>query len=287
MHGMGSTILSNLFVTLPVPESKPGLSESTVIVTGSNTGLGFEASQHLLRIGVGKLIMAVRNIEKGENARSELLKLTSRSPDSVEVWELDMGSYDSIKAFAHRVNTTLPRLDVVLANAGLLATTFSLVEGNEKTIQIDVVAQVFLFLLLLPKLRQSPFPGKFIIPNSALHYVASPKELTSHDNAPIFSLLNNQKKTDMSSRYNIAKLLILYVVRELASRMKASGKPVVIINTPNPSYCKSGLLRDHEGPAPPDFLARTTEMGSRALVDGVLAGPESNGQYLTNCHVQT
>ncbi|EON95710.1 putative short-chain dehydrogenase reductase protein [Phaeoacremonium minimum UCRPA7] len=198
-----------------------------------------------------------------------------------------MESYESIKAFAHRANTTLARLDVVLANAGLWTSEFSLAEGNEKTIQVDVVAQVLLFLLLLPKLRQSPFPGKFVIPNSALHYVASVKELTSNDNASIFSLLNDSKKANMTTRYYIAKLLILYAVRELASQMKASGKPVVIINTPNPSYCKSGLLREIESAAPPDFMARTTEMGSRALVHGVLAGPESNGQYLTNCHVQT
>jgi hypothetical protein len=90
----------------------------------------------------------------------------------------------------------------------------------------------------------------------------------------------------MSTRYNLSKLLVIYVVREVVARMK-SGKASVIVNTPNPSYCKSGLLRDSTVPAPPDFLARSTEMGSRALVHGLLAGPESNGQYLTNCHVQT
>jgi NAD(P)-dependent dehydrogenase (short-subunit alcohol dehydrogenase family) len=287
VHGLASTIFSNFFVTLPYPESKPGLSEQTVIVTGSNTGLGLEASRHLLRIGVGKLIMAVRNQEKGEKARSELLKSTKRSADSIEVWHVDMESYDSVKAFADRVNSELPRVDAVLANAGIMLDKFGLAEGNEKTITVNVVSTFLLFLLLLPKLRQSPNPGKFVIPNSALHYLAPVNELVPNNTTSIFSRLNDPKTSNMASRYSVSKLLVLYVIRELAARMKASGKPVVIINTPNPSYCKSGLTRDMNATAPPDFMARSTEMGSRALVHGLLAGPETNGHYLTNCHVQT
>ena len=72
--------------------------------------------------------------------------------------------------------------------------------------------------------------------------------------------------------------------------MEASGKGPVVINSPNPSYCKSGLVREVEGVmshAAEKIFARSTEMGSRALVHGVVAGEETHGQYLTNCHVQT
>ncbi|KAJ3540395.1 hypothetical protein NM208_g5088 [Fusarium decemcellulare] len=286
IYGFASTLLSNIFITLPYPEAAPGLSEQTIIVTGSNTGLGFEASQHLLRLGVGRLIMGVRDLKKGEKARSELLENTKRAPETVEVWHLDMASYDSVKAFAARA-TNLSRLDVVLANAGIATTTFSLSEENERTITVNVVSTFLLFFLLLPKLRQSPSTGKFVIPNSATHYWAPIKELIPDKTTSIFSRLSDPEKANMGSRYEVTKLLVVYITRELANRIKASNKPVVIVNTPNPSYCKSGLLRDIDAPAPPDFLARSTEMGSRALVHGVLAGPESNGQYLTNCHVQT
>lgn len=289
LHGIGSTIFSNLFITLPVPESTPDLPNQTIIVTGSNTGLGLEASRHLLRLGVGKLIMAVRSLEKGEAARTELLSSTKRLPSSVEVWHLDMEDYSSITSFAHRATTTLPRLDALLANAGILTNGFALVNGIERTIAVNVVSTYLLFLLLLPKLRQSPSTGHFVVPNSALHYLAPVKELVPCPNGgSILSRLNDQTQTvDMLARYNVSKLLVVYVTRELDSRMRASRKPAVVVNTPNPSYCKSGLLRDSPQPAPPDFLARTTEMGSRALVHGLLAGEESSGQYLTNCHVQT
>ncbi|OAA55859.1 NAD(P)-binding domain protein [Niveomyces insectorum RCEF 264] len=285
LHAVGSTIFSNLFVTLPYPENAPGLSGQTVIVTGSNTGLGLEASRHLLRLGVEKLIMAVRNMEKGEKARSELLRSSKRSPDSIEVWHLDMESYDSVKNFANRATTSLPRVDVVLANAGIMTTKFEAAEGNEKTITVNVISVFYLFLLLLPKLRESPFPGTFVIPNSALHYMAPVRELMPLKNELIFARLNNPKTASMGDRYAVSKLLVLFVTRELSSRTKASAKGAVIINTPNPSYAKSELAREPGALKPPDFLARSTEMASRALVHGVLAGPESNGQYLNNCRI--
>lgn len=287
IHGIGSTVLSNLFITLPTPKTDEDLSNKTFIVTGSNTGLGFESCRHLLRLGVGKLIMAVRDLDKGNKARAELLQSSKRPPEIIEVWHLDMASYDSVKAFAARVNASLPSVDAVLANAGMMTTQFSFVEDNERTVTVNVVSTFLLLLLLLPKLRQSSFPGRFVIPNSATHYWAPIKELIPDDKpGSIFSRLNNPDQAIMGQRYEVTKLLVLYITRALSSRVNSPGKSSVIINTPNPSYCQSDLLREGGTPEPPAFMARTTEMGSRALVHGVLVGPEANGQYLTNCHVQ-
>ncbi|EWZ31613.1 uncharacterized protein FOBCDRAFT_278547 [Fusarium oxysporum Fo47] len=288
LYGISGTILSNLFINLPYPETKDDLSDKIMIVTGSNTGLGFEASQHLLRLGVGKLIMAVRSVDKGEKARKELLQLTKRSPESIEVWHLDMASYESVKSFSARAIAELPTIDVVLANAGLATSDkFSMAEDNERTITVNVISTFLLFFLLLPKLQKSSYPGKFVIPNSATHYWAPIKELIPDEKADkIFSRLNNPEKSIMESRYYVSKLIVLYITREIAARLSASEKTSVIINAPNPSYCKSGLLREKQESTPPDFMARSTEMGSRALVAGVLAGQESNGQYINNCQVR-
>ncbi|KAJ4245278.1 hypothetical protein NW762_014148 [Fusarium torreyae] len=286
-YGLGSTILSNLFITLPYPETTQDLSERTVIVSGSNTGLGFEACQHLLRLGVGKLIMAVRSLDKGEEARKELLQATKRTPDTIEVWHLDMASYESVQNFAARAIANLPHIDAVLANAGLAKTQFSMAEDNETSITVNVVSTFLLFFLLLPKLRESSFPGKFVIPNSATHYWAPTKELVPDGRAgSIFSRLSNPDQAIMGSRYEVTKLIVLYLTREIATRLDATEKSTVIVSTPNPSYCKSGLLREMEEAAPPDFMARTPEMGSRTLVTGLLAGHETNGKYMTNCHVR-
>lgn len=293
LRAIKSVVGSKMFVTLPVPTATSDISVQTMIVTGANTGLGFEASLHLARLGVGKLIMAVRTIAKGEDARKKILESTGRPADSVEVWPIDMDSYDSVKAFAARASK-LPRLDGVLANAGISTSKFTLSEKNEKSLNINVISTFLLYLLLLPTMRASGqrtgYACRYAIPNSALHLMAPLAELEPNDQS-IFDRLNDPKKANMVGRYPLTKLLVVYAVREFAARFDAPEKAGCIINTPNPSFCKSNLSNEVSDSQAfkvfESLLARSTEEGSRILVHGVLAGPESNGQYLSNCHVES
>jgi NAD(P)-dependent dehydrogenase (short-subunit alcohol dehydrogenase family) len=257
-----------MFVKLPIPEGD--LSQETIVVTGSNQGLGFEASRHFLRLGVHRLIMAVRNMKKGEAARLELLQLTGRDPSTIEVWELDMDSYTSVKNFAARAKT-LPRLDALLANAGLATETFEMVEDNERTITVNVVSTFLLVILLIPKLRESAQRysknTRVSIVNSALHYIAPLSEIEGDGTSDIFSRLNDERTAQMGLRYPLSKLLVLFGVRALADRL-CKEEPLVILNAPNPSWCKSQLMRENESfgvRVGERFIARSTEMGSRAL----------------------
>lgn len=72
----------------------------------------------------------------------------------IEVWEVDLTSFDSVKAFCKRAGE-LERLDVVVENAGIAVPTFELVEGYESTIAVNVIATFLMALLLIPKLRES------------------------------------------------------------------------------------------------------------------------------------
>ncbi|KAK4140117.1 uncharacterized protein C8A04DRAFT_15251 [Dichotomopilus funicola] len=302
LHGATSTILSNLFINLPLPQPTPHLPHQTMIVTGANTGLGLETSRHLLHNGLGKLIMAVRNLEKGHAARQELvLEGVRRGGDRereegrIEVWHLDMDSAKSVQAFAARCGG-LGRVDGVLANAGIMTGTFRYkkrTQAFEQTLTVNVLHTMLLAVLLLPVLRASyartGYAPRFVVPNSALHYLA-PLGDGSESDTPILTRLNNPDLSLMSGRYPLSKLLVLYAVRELASRTSQTDLPV-IINTPNPSYCVSGLARERAGNAAErtaeKWIARSTEEGSRTLYHGlVVAGGESHGGYLTNCHVQ-
>ncbi|KAJ5368727.1 Short-chain dehydrogenase/reductase SDR [Penicillium cataractarum] len=288
IKGVSTTIYSNLFVELPV--QKGDLTGQTIIVTGSNQGLGYEASRHFLLLGVERLIMAVRNLEKGEAARLKLLEDTGRDPSSIEVWELDMDSYVSVKKFATRVET-LPRLDALLANAGLATTTFSLSEDNERTITVNVVSTFLLIILLLPKLRESASQfnicPRVSVVNSALHYIAPLAEIDVSNQGSIFSRLNNKETAKMDMRYPLSKLLVLFAVRALAKRLEERKGPLIVINTPNPSWCKSQLMRENGHRLGERMMARSTEEGSRALVHGILSGKDSSGQYIDNCQVKS
>lgn len=136
-----SFLYSQLFVTLPIPTED--FTGQTVIVTGSNTGLGLEASRHLCRLNASLVILAVRNLTKGAAAKDSILARTGRPSNSIEVWELDMNSFDSVKAFVARANK-LQRLDAILENAGMMTQHFNLVAGYESTITTNECYQHFL-----------------------------------------------------------------------------------------------------------------------------------------------
>ncbi|KAL9565668.1 hypothetical protein ACKAV7_009850 [Fusarium commune] len=127
----------------------------TVIITGSNTALGFEAAKHIIKLGAARLITAVRSTEKGEAAKRVLAESTGCDSAILEVWPLDLASYASVKAFAARANTQLPRIDAVIENAGTASEKWSWAEDNESMVTVNVISTFLLALLLLPKLRET------------------------------------------------------------------------------------------------------------------------------------
>lgn len=72
----------------------------TIIITGANVGLGYEAVAKFVAKGASKVILGVRNISKGEHAAKEIEKKTGRK--ATDVWQVDMGDYGSIKSFAEK-----------------------------------------------------------------------------------------------------------------------------------------------------------------------------------------
>ena len=204
-----------------------------------------------------------------------------------------MASYDSIKEFAKQASA-LPRVDGILANAGIMTRNFELREGTEQTLTVNVIGTFLLYLLLAPKMRdsyrQTGNVCRYVIPNSALHYISLITDLKIRTEG-LFGRLSDPKKADMAGRYSLSKLLVIYAVRELGKRAAEASNSRVTINTPNPSFCKSKLARESQGSSAfrlaEKIFARTTEEGSRTTVHGLFAGEESNGQYLTNCHVET
>ena len=99
-------IYSQLFVKLPYPTSN--FLGQTVIITGSNTGLGLEAARHVARLGAAKVILACRTISKGQTAATNIVSSEHLISDCIEVWELDLSNYESVKAFGKRPVITVP-----------------------------------------------------------------------------------------------------------------------------------------------------------------------------------
>ncbi|KAI9047330.1 hypothetical protein LZ554_008777 [Drepanopeziza brunnea f. sp. 'monogermtubi'] len=286
-EGFLSSFLRSQWTTLPTPTTD--FTGQTIIVTGSNAGLGYEAARHFVRLGASKVILACRSLEKGEAAKRAIEGSTKRE-GVVEVWLVDLGSYESVKEFADKA-ASLERLDVLLENAGIATFSYTELEGMESTITVNVLSTFLMALLLLPKLRADAskynFTPRLVIVSSEAHEQA---RFVEQDAPTILPALKNPK--NQSDRYNLSKLLEILVIRELAPAMKASGKCPVILNTLTPGFCHSELMRNAPFPlnilAPIGkfFLARTTEMGSRTLVSAAAASEDTHGKYLQDCKVK-
>jgi NAD(P)-dependent dehydrogenase (short-subunit alcohol dehydrogenase family) len=131
------------FTTLPIQTKS--FSEQTIIVTGSTRGLGLEAARLITNLGAKKVILAVRNIKLGETVRDDIEKKTGKE-GVVEVWPLDLCSYESVKEFAEKASK-LPRIDVLLLNAAIYKTEFTMAEVDETTITTNIVSNFLLGLL--------------------------------------------------------------------------------------------------------------------------------------------
>lgn len=284
---------SQLCTKLPYPTSD--FSGQTIIITGSNTGLGLEAARHIVRLGASKVILAVRTVAKGEAAAEQIITSTNAKKNVIEVWQLDLSDYESVKAFGARVQT-LKRVDALIQNAGILTRRYELVQDNESHITVNVISATLLCLLVLPKLQETSrnfgIRTRLAFVGSDLQYIAKYKE--SEASGSVLDALAKKEGVDMGDRYSVSKLLLLYTVRELAARSPLSKKSNVVITKVTPGACQSDIFRDDIGWLEATIqnilvklIARTTEVGSRALVHSVKPDIEddAHGAFLMDCRV--
>jgi retinol dehydrogenase-12 len=197
MSAFLSLLYSQFFITPTYPTQS--FDGQTIVVTGANVGLGLEAARHITRLNAAKVILAVRSSEKGETARKDIETTTGRQ-GVVEVWTLDLSSYDSVKDFVKKCNQ-LERLDCMLENAGMSTRQFKLAEENEATITTNVVSTFLLALLILPKLRESAkmynTTPRLVIVSSEVHGFTKFPEQKSPN---IFQTLNDKEAARMNDR---------------------------------------------------------------------------------------
>jgi retinol dehydrogenase-12 len=123
-------------------------------VTGANCGLGLEAARHFVRLNASKVILACRSVQKGELAKTDIERTTDRK-GVIEVWQVDLASFASVREFCARARAALERLDIVIENAGIATGKFEQFEGYESTITVNVISTFLMAFILLPKLRES------------------------------------------------------------------------------------------------------------------------------------
>ncbi|KIL84993.1 hypothetical protein FAVG1_11864 [Fusarium avenaceum] len=279
-------IWRQLFQSIPSPPSTIELFGQTALITGANTGLGFESARQLLALNLSHVILAVRSQSRGDIAAN---RLQAEFPSArIDVFIVDMLSYESIMAFARRCET-LQRLDIAILNAGLSQPNYTRAEetGHEVTFQVNYLSTALLVLALVPILRAKRGTinlARLSLVGSDTSYYANWKGTSSES---VIEVMDNLTYFDSWEAYKTTKLLLLMFAYELSQRVSPDE---VIINVSNPGACRGtqfgaverSMMQKAMIYIASMVLGRTATVGARQYVDAVtVQGPESHGSFVS------
>ncbi|MDF2903525.1 MAG: short-chain dehydrogenase/reductase, partial [Bacillus sp. (in: firmicutes)] len=186
------------------------ISSKIVVITGANSGLGFETAKYFVSTG-NLVVMAVRDVNKGEISKKELLGLF---PDGkIDVLYLDLAKLKSVYQFAEAFSQKYNSIDLLINNAGVMIPPYSRTEeGFELQFGCNHLGHFALTGLLLPLLEQGEHPRVVTLSSIA------------HRNGVIdFNNLDGSKGYKAMKFYSQSKLANLLFAKELDERLKRNG----------------------------------------------------------------
>lgn len=208
-------------------------SGRVAIVTGSSSGIGYEAAK-VLAVKGATVIIAVRNQQKGD-AAVQRIKVEKADAD-VSVMLLDLADLKAVKAFADNFKSKYDRLDLLINNAGVMVPPYGkTADGFELQFGTNHLGHYALTGHLLDLLDKTP--GSRIVNVSSMAHTYGDLD---------FDDLNWEKRKYNKMRsYGDSKIANLYFTYELAKRLKAKGSSVTV-TAAHPGWTATDLQR-HSG----------------------------------------
>jgi NAD(P)-dependent dehydrogenase (short-subunit alcohol dehydrogenase family) len=208
----------------------PDQTGRIAVITGANTGLGFETATALAARGA-HVVMAVRNLEKGKQAAARITEATPGA--EVELQELDLSSLESVGSAAAELRSAHDRIDLLINNAGVMYTPKSTTkDGFEMQFGTNHLGHFALTGLLLDRLL--PVEGSRVVTVSSLgHRIRA---------AIHFDDLQWERSYSRVGAYGQAKLANLLFTYELQRRLAAGNTTVAVAAHPGGS--KTELTRN-------------------------------------------
>lgn len=245
----------------------PDQSGRVAIVTGANTGLGYETATALAARGA-RVVLAVRNLDKGQ-AAADLIVRAHPGAD-VHLQELDLGSLDSVRAAAADLRAAHDQIDLLVNNAGVMMTPKATTrDGFELQFGTNHLGHFALTGLLLDRLLTTPM-SRIVTVSSGAHRMGCIR----------FDDLQSERRYSRAAAYGQAKLANLLFTYELQRRLEGTDTIAVAAH---PGGSSSELARHLPGVVQTAFeaLQQSAEMGAlptlRAATDPNVAGGEYYG----------
>jgi NAD(P)-dependent dehydrogenase (short-subunit alcohol dehydrogenase family) len=205
------------------------LTGKQIVVTGASSGIGYEAALALATRGAN-VVLAVRDTARGEACAA---KIRAEHPGAeLIVSSLDLASLASVRAFAERISETLPRIDILLNNAGLglQATRGTTDDGFERQFGTNHLGHFALTGRLIPALLRAPSPRVVTIASIA-------------HRRGVIDLNDLQTERPYAGRraYGQSKLANLMFAMELDRRARAAGSRLVSVAA-HPGVATTGFV---------------------------------------------
>jgi NAD(P)-dependent dehydrogenase (short-subunit alcohol dehydrogenase family) len=221
----------------------PTQTGKTALVTGANSGIGYQAALELARHGA-HVLLGCRNAAKGLAALERLQREALGA--SAEVVELDMASLASIRAFASGFAARGIAMDLLINNAGVMALPKReiTVDGYERQFGTNHLGHFALTGLVMPQLLAAPAPRVVTVASIA------------HRSGKIdFENLQSEKSYKPRPAYNTSKLANLLFALELERRAEAAGSKLVSIPV-HPGVSRTSIFINSLGDGKPSLIMR-------------------------------
>jgi len=206
-------------------------NERVIVITGANTGLGYETALELAKKGA-TIVMACRNMDKANTAKNSIKAQVSSAV--LDVMEIDLSSLKSVRNFANTFNTKYDRLDVLINNAGVMTPPYGKTEdGFELQFGANYLGHFALSGLLLGTILKTD-NSRIVTLSSAVH----------KNGAINFDDLQSEKEYDRMKAYAQSKLACLMFTFELQRRLDKAGHKQTISVASHPGIAMTDLSRN-------------------------------------------
>ncbi|KAK2710673.1 retinol dehydrogenase 13-like isoform X2 [Artemia franciscana] len=258
---------------------KNRMDGKTVLLTGATSGIGYEAALDLARRGA-RLILPVRNMEKGKTVSSTISRLTGNK--NINLKFMDLANLDSVREFCQSLVAEEARIDVLINNAGN-APWEKVIDITDDGLEYQMASNYFghfLMTNLIIDLMKNAAPSRIINMGSKVHWRSTDLDM---DN------LNFQRgDAGYWKIYGASKLCMMLFTKELSRKLEDDG---VVVNTMHPGVVDTPIY-DRQPTyirlllwIPRKILFRSPKEGAQTLIHLAVAPEVQNisGKYFVDC----